>query len=119
MRRVLFFHAGAFTAFFLLAVVTCHQREIKAHFRMGTVNITRLRQFAVGNFNRVGNQLFAGGKGKIVPQILIAIEVNLGRQMFKAGIFMVAGFLVLGALIIALIPMSKTQPQNAAAPLST
>jgi len=50
---------------------------------------------------------------------LIAIEVNLGRQMFKAGIFMVAGFLVLGALIIALIPMSKTQPQNAAAPLST
>lgn len=38
---------------------------------------------------------------------------------FNAGIFMVAGFLVLGALIIALIPMSKTQPQNAAAPLST
>jgi ACS family 4-hydroxyphenylacetate permease-like MFS transporter len=50
---------------------------------------------------------------------LIAIEVNLGRQMFNAGIFMVAGFLVLGALIIAFIPMSKTQPQNAAAPLST
>lgn len=38
---------------------------------------------------------------------------------FNAGIFMVAGFLVLGALIIALIPMTKTAVQKAAAPLST
>ncbi|MCU6666539.1 4-hydroxyphenylacetate permease [Silvania hatchlandensis] len=31
---------------------------------------------------------------------------------FNAGIFMVAGFLVLGAVVIALIPMQKPEPQS-------
>ena len=31
---------------------------------------------------------------------------------FNAGIFMVAGFLVLGAMVIALIPMQKPEPQS-------
>lgn len=31
---------------------------------------------------------------------------------FNAGIFMVAGFLVLGAVVIALIPMKQAEPQR-------
>jgi ACS family 4-hydroxyphenylacetate permease-like MFS transporter len=38
---------------------------------------------------------------------------------FNAGIFMVAGFLVLGAMIIAVIPMKKASPREAAASLPT
>ena len=37
---------------------------------------------AVGHFYRVGNQTVAGSKGKIIPQVFIAAEVDLAGEMF-------------------------------------
>ena len=59
-----------------------------------------------------------GMTGAALGPLLMGLMKDLTGN-FNAGIFMVAGFLVLGALIIALIPMSKTAVQKAAAPLST
>lgn len=58
------------------------QGEIKTNLGVLSLKIALRDDLAVGHFYRIGNQAVAGGKGKIVPQVFIAIEVNLAGQMF-------------------------------------
>ncbi len=46
---------------------------------MFAVKLTLLNQFPIIDFNRVGNQAIAGREGKVIPQILIAVKVNLAE----------------------------------------
>ncbi|NYU10638.1 4-hydroxyphenylacetate permease [Enterobacteriaceae bacterium CCUG 67584] len=52
-----------------------------------------------------------GMTGAALGPLLMGMMKDLTGN-FNAGIFMVAGFLVLGAVVIALIPMKQTEPQR-------
>jgi hypothetical protein len=60
------------------------QGEIKTDLGVLSLKIALRDGLAVGHFYRVGNQTVAGGKGKIIPQVFIAAEVNLAGQMLMA-----------------------------------
>ena len=60
------------------------QGEIKTDLGVLSLKIALLDGLAVAHFYRVGNQTVAGSKGKIIPQIFIAAEVNLAGQMLIA-----------------------------------
>ena len=77
MRRSLLLCAQAGNTLFFVGVEGRAQSKVEANFGVFAVKLTLLNQLTIGDFNRVGNQAIAGGEGKVIPQILITVKVNL------------------------------------------
>ncbi|VTN08769.1 Uncharacterised protein [Raoultella terrigena] len=54
---------------------------------MRAVELTLLDKLAIGDFNRVGDQPVAGSKCEVIPQVFIAIEVNLTGALLNKSDF--------------------------------
>ena len=49
---------------------------------MFAFQLTLLNKLAVADFYRIGNQAVAGSEREIIPQVFVAVEIDLAGQMF-------------------------------------